>query len=83
MIFSRYAQDPGNLTSWRVRDINFQIFLKPCPWTSMGGLQLRPISIPSFISEKGSSLIIFHNLEGIYIYIERERAQIKQVENSK
>ena len=31
MTFSRYAQGFGNITSWRVGDINFQVFLKSCP----------------------------------------------------
>ena len=30
MIFNRYAQDFGNVTSWCLGDINFQVFLKPC-----------------------------------------------------
>ena len=31
MTFSRYAQGSGNITSWRVGDINFRVFLKSCP----------------------------------------------------
>ena len=31
MIFSRYTQDSGNITSCRVGDINSQFFQKSCP----------------------------------------------------
>ena len=44
MIFSRYAQDPRNVTSWRhcLGGTNFQVSPDFCPWTSSGGLQCSP-----------------------------------------
>ena len=42
MIFNLYSQDPGNLTSWSLREMNFQFFFQNlAPWTLLGDLQ-RP-----------------------------------------
>ena len=45
MISCRYAQDSGNMTSQRLGDINFQVFLKPCPLDL-----IRRFTAPSHIS---------------------------------
>ena len=38
MIFSRYVQDSGNVTSWRLGDINFQFFPEVHPLDLFGKL---------------------------------------------
>ena len=35
-IFSLYAQDFGNVTSWHLGDVNFHVFPKPCPLDFIG-----------------------------------------------
>ena len=42
MIFSRSAQHSGSVTSWRLGDINFHIFLELHPFISSGGLKNPP-----------------------------------------
>ena len=35
MIFSHYAQESWNVTTWRLEDINFQVSPELQPWTSL------------------------------------------------
>ena len=42
-IFSRYAQDSGNITSWGLGDFNSHVFLKCCPLELIRRLQHPPI----------------------------------------
>ena len=42
IIFSHYAQETWNVTSWHLEDINVQVSPKLCPWTSLGNLQWPP-----------------------------------------
>ena len=62
MTFSRYAQNSRNVTFWRLGDINFQFFLKPCPLDIIVRFT-APSHISSFIFEKCLRLMIFHNLK--------------------
>ena len=65
---SRYAQDSRNVTSWRLGDINFQIFLKHCSLDLIRRFREgihQPSHVLSFISEKCFRLMIFYNLISI------------------